>query len=136
MSFQKYSEDFRDTFVREFKKNRCQVTKTAKQFSMNPNKILEWRKEYPDFNEKLEEAQKELNEAVEETLVDQALDPRGQIVPKIFYLKNNWPQKYADRQVHELEASELWFNRKKMEVKVIEPEQLVGGTGKALEPDL
>lgn len=110
--------EMRDEFVAAYVENKCQFNKTCLQLGHDRGKVLEWRKIYPEFQKNLALAEDLLNERVEESLIDVALDPKGNIVAKIFHLKNNWKEKYGDKMVHEVEPSQLWFEKK--EPKVIE----------------
>lgn len=115
----------RAEFLRVFEKNNCQTIRTCSEVGISHWKYKDWCKQFPDFNEAVKTAKAKLNERVEDSLVGQALEPGGPPVSKIFWLKNNWQEKYGERQVLEVQPSQLWFEQKK-ELEKPELKQLEG----------
>lgn len=84
---------------------------TCREFGLAVDTVEDWRKTDVEFETALQEARSHLNEQVEGGLVEQALKPDGPPVSKIFYLKNNWKEKYGEHYEVEVAPSQLWFQR-------------------------
>lgn len=113
-------------FLETYEKLNCQLQTTCRALKIAPNTIRNWRK-FKDvvdgvevenrFNRTMCELERLLQERVEGKLLDDALEGKN-IVASIFYLKNNWKEKYGENQQIEVTPSKLWFEKK--DVKQIE----------------
>jgi hypothetical protein len=108
----KDTPEFLAQFVEAYKNNRCLLTSTSKLMDISSVTVIKYRRQHPEFDEALLEADRLLAERVEGGLVDEALKDGGQIVAKIFYLKNNWREKYAERTEVNIQPGALWFDKK------------------------
>jgi len=111
-------------FLEAYVKNNGAYTTTCKELKIMRSTVDGWRKENPDFEADLQEVNRLISEKVESTLLDSALDPKGAPVSKIFYLKNNWREKYGERREPDNKTINLWFEKPKElpEAKIIEGE--------------
>jgi hypothetical protein len=112
-------------FLELYYKNNAAYYTTCEEMGIRRSTIDTWRKENPEFEKDIQEVNRLIAEKVEKTMVDSALDPKGAPVLKIFYLKNNWRDKYGERVEHNVTPSALWFENKKIiEGEIVEPKQL------------
>lgn len=109
----KDTPELREQFLSLYIKNKCQYVRTCREMKIATDTVDDWRKIHPELQKAMSEAQALLAEKVEESMVDQALDPKGAPVMKIFYLKNNWKEKYGENNRLVVEPSPLWFENKK-----------------------
>lgn len=107
-AYPKDTPEDRQKFLKMYQENDCLLIRTCRDFGTTKVTVNEWRRQYPEFDEKMRESQMLLNEGIEGSLVRKAKE--GEVVPMIFYLKNNWREKYADKQYMEVEPSKLWFD--------------------------
>lgn len=112
MGVRKDTPQFLADFVKKYAENRCRFTTTCDQMGIAYSNAREWRHIHPEWDAELTKQERLLAEQIEGGLVDEALKPGGQIVAKIFYLKNNWEEKYGERQVLEVQPGQLWFEQK------------------------
>lgn len=103
---------FLDDFVKIYAKHRCRFYLACDQMGVSTSTIREARLTKPEFDAALEKEERLLAEQIESGLVDEALNPDGNIVAKIFWLKNNWKEKYGEKQVFEVQPGQLWFEQK------------------------
>lgn len=108
----KDSKELRDAFIKKYAENHCRFTMTCNNIGVSSQVAREWRLTFPDFDEAITREERLLAEQVEGGLIDEALKDGGQIVAKIFYLKNNWEEKYGERQVIDVQPGQLWFEQK------------------------
>lgn len=113
-----------DGFLKIYTKNNGAYYKSCEEFGITRKTIDAWRKESPEFQEALDNIDKLINEKVEKSLLEEALEGTN-VVAKIFWLKNNWRDKYGDHVEHEVTPSKLWFQPKDaIEGEIVEPKQL------------
>jgi hypothetical protein len=121
----KDTPEFLEAFAKAYRENKCQLMTTSRLMGISYVTAIKYRNLHPDFNAILDEHEKELAERVEGGLVDEALKDGGQIVAKIFYLKNNWREKYAERTEVNVQPGALWFEKQDaIEGETVEPKQL------------
>jgi hypothetical protein len=120
------TDELLNDFIEAYKANLCQLVSTCEILGVAPESIYTYRKTHSWFDEALNKADLLLNERVERTLIEDAVDRDGAPVSRIFYLKNNWKQKYGERQLLEIQPGNLWFEQKPQNVieGEIAPKQL------------
>ena len=126
MGVRKDSPQFLADFVKKYAENKCRFTMTCDHMGIGPANASEWRHIHPEWDAELSRQERLLAETVEGGLIDEALKDGGQIVAKIFFLKNNWEQKYGERQVLEVQPGQLWFEQKPVIEGEIATKQLGG----------
>ena len=115
----KENQETKDTFIEYLKKYRCNPNKACKVVGISLRTVYNWRHKDPKFDMAIKDAQEELNYAVENNLVDAALDDKKQnTVAQIFYLKNNMRNKYGEQIQHNIEVPPLWFQQKEPPKKI------------------
>lgn len=77
-----------------WKRNGLTDEQIAKNLGCARTTIYDWAKKYPDIANALKVGKEEANFMVENQLFRKALD--GNVTAMIFYLKNNWRDKYSD----------------------------------------
>ena len=124
----KDTEKFKLIFLETYESLNCRLNTACRALKIAPNTVRNWRKEKHvskegveienPFDRTMTELERLLAEKVEGGLIEDALQPKGNIVSKIFYLKNNMKDKYGENQQIEITPSKLWFENK--ETKQIE----------------
>jgi len=122
------SKSVKDEFLRTYESLNARLITTCRALKIAPNTIRNWRKQVVfskdgveivnEFAKAMTEIEELIAENVEGSLIDNALDPHGAPVSKIFYLKNNMREKYGENNVLEVTPSKLWFENK--EIKQLE----------------
>lgn len=109
----KIDTNLQDSFIQQYEVNLAQLHKTCADLGISHDTILRWRKESTDFDSRMQKVQDLLSERVEKSLIELALDEeKPNIVAKIFYLKNNWTDKYGERPMERAGEPSLWFEAK------------------------
>lgn len=104
--------EFLQEFTKKYAENKCRFTMTCNHMGVSYSVAREWRLTHPEWDAELSNEERLLAEQIEGGLVNEALKDGGNIVAKIFYLKNNWQEKYGERQVLEVQPGQLWFEQK------------------------
>lgn len=126
MPAHKDSPEVRQAFAELYAVNLGQMLKTCRDLSLDRKSIGDWRKQYPDFDHQLSEIEQNLNEMVEHSLIELALnEEKPNIVAKIFFLKNNWKEKYGERPIENPGQALLWFDPKTSTVSLPAPVEAV-----------
>src|SRR5699024_11916274 len=83
--------------IRKWRRDGLTIEQTAKAMGINPDTIYTWVKKFPEISEALKTGKEEANAIIENKLFQKALS--GNMTAIIFYLKNNWREKYNDSQL-------------------------------------
>src|SRR5699024_11896224 len=83
--------------IRKWRRDGLTIEQTAKAMGINPDTIYVWIKKFPEISEALKTGKEEANAIIENKLFQKALS--GNMTAIIFYLKNNWRDKYNDSQL-------------------------------------
>lgn len=83
--------------VRKWRRDGLTIEQTAKAMGVNPDTVYTWIKRFPEIAEALKTGKEEANAIIENKLFQKALS--GNMTAIIFYLKNNWRDKYNDSQL-------------------------------------
>lgn len=70
------------------------IAQIAKNIGIQPSTLSEWNKKYPDIHNALKVGHEFANFRVENKLYEKALS--GHVGAMIFWLKNNWRNKYRE----------------------------------------
>lgn len=73
----------------------------AKKIGVRRETLYDWKKKFPNISNALKRGKEEVNYVVENALLKKALN--GNTTAMIFWLKNNYPEKYRDHHKTKLE---------------------------------
>lgn len=83
--------------LRGWKRDGLTDEQIAKNIGIRRETLWDWQKKYPNIANALKRGKEEVNFAVENALLKKALS--GNTTAMIFFLKNNWRDKYNDSQL-------------------------------------
>lgn len=83
--------------IRMWRRDGLTIEQTARAIGVNPDTLYKWMKRFPEIDEALKTGKDEANAIIENKLYQRALT--GNMTAIIFYLKNNWRDKYNDSQL-------------------------------------
>lgn len=86
-----YTEAEKLVFIKTFKDNLCNISKSCKDFGLPRVTFYEWKNVDPDFKRQIEEAETETIEAAEQVLKSEGI-LKHNITALIFLLKNKHPE--------------------------------------------
>src|SRR5699024_550272 len=106
--------------IRKWRRDGLTIEQTAKAMGINPDTIYTWVKKFPEIYEALKTGKEEANAIIENKLFQKALS--GNMTAIIFYLKNNWREKYNDSQLSpdELKLAKARSRRTNAEADIAE----------------
>ena len=116
----KDTEKFKLIFLETYESLNCRLQTTCRALKIAPNTVRNWRREKYEkdgvqienaFDRTMIELERLLAEKVEGKIIDDAVEGKN-IVASIFFLKNNWKEKYGENQQIEVTPSPLWFDNK------------------------
>lgn len=122
--------------IRTWRRDGLTIEETARAMKINPDTLYKWMKRFPEINEALKTGKDEAVAVIENKLYQRALT--GNMTAIIFYLKNNWRDKYNDSQLSpeerelakertrklraETKAAEIELDIKKAKLKILQSE--------------
>ncbi len=122
--------------IRMWRRDGLTIEQTARAIGVNPDTLYKWMKRFPEIDEALKTGKDEANAIIENKLYQRALN--GNMTAIIFYLKNNWRDKYNDSQLSpeerelakertrklraETKAAEIELDIKKAKLKILQSE--------------
>lgn len=115
--------------IRMWRRDGLTIEQTARAIGVNPDTLYKWMKRFPEIDEALKTGKDEANAIIENKLYQRALN--GNMTAIIFYLKNNWRDKYNDSQLsveerellkHRIKDSELDTKIKEAKLKILQSE--------------
>lgn len=83
--------------MRKWRRDGLTIEQVAQSVGVNQDTIYTWIKRFPEIAEALKNGKEEANAIIENKLFQKALT--GNMTAIIFYLKNNWRDKYNDSQL-------------------------------------
>lgn len=89
--------------MRKWRRDGLTIEQVAQSVGVNQDTIYTWIKRFPEIAEALKNGKEEANAIIENKLFQKALT--GNMTAIIFYLKNNWRDKYNDSQLSPDELS-------------------------------
>lgn len=87
----------------------------AEKIGIKRPTLYDWKKKYPDISDALKRGKETVNFAVENALLKKALS--GNTTAIIFWLKNNWRDKYNDSELSPEEIENLKSKRRVTEAQ-------------------
>lgn len=95
--YQKWLERDNLILLQGWKRDGATDEQIAKMIGINPVTLYDWIKKYPKISKALKSGKETTNFVIENALLKKALD--GNTTAMIFWLKNNWRDKYNDSQL-------------------------------------
>lgn len=92
--YKKWLEQDNLLLLQGWKRNGVTDEEIAKNIGIRRETLYEWKKRYPNINNALKRGREQSNYAVESVLFRKAIS--GNTTAMIFWLKNNWRDKYND----------------------------------------
>lgn len=92
--YKKWLEPDNLLLLQGWKRNGVTDEEIAKNIGIRRETLYEWKKRYPNINNALKRGREQSNYAVESVLFRKAIS--GNTTAMIFWLKNNWRDKYND----------------------------------------
>lgn len=115
--------------IRMWRRDGFTIEETARAMKINPDTLYKWMKRFPEINEAIKTGKDEANAIIENKLYQRALN--GNMTAIIFYLKNNWRDKYNDSQLsveereflkHRIKDAEIDTKIKEAKLKILQTE--------------
>lgn len=118
--YKKWLQPEKLLLIRKWRRDGLTIEQVAKKIGVNPDTIYTWSKKYPDISEVLKNGKEEANAIIENKLYQKALS--GNMTAIIFYLKNNWRDKYNDSQLslNEIELAKARARKTYAEADIVE----------------
>lgn len=119
-------------FIELLKKNLGAAYRTCRELGMDYYSYLRHMKIDPVFKKEVKEAQLSLCESVEKVVVEKALEGKSPMW-NIYYLNNNWPEKYGPRLRLLSDKSEdmkdVWGKVSAIDAEVVKSASIVQDNG-------
>lgn len=115
--------------IRMWRRDGLTIEQTARAIGVNPDTLYKWMKRFPEIDEALKTGKDEANAIIENKLYQRALN--GNMTAIIFYLKNNWRDKYNDSQLsveerellkHRIKDAKIDTQLKEAKLKILQSE--------------
>lgn len=132
--YQKWLEDDNLILLQGWKRNGLTDEQIASNIGINVRTLSKWKVKYGQIGQALKIGREQANYAVEGKLLKKALS--GNTTAMIFWLKNNWRDKYADIHASKLEENltKAQIEKAKSEIKRTEAQiKLMSGTDDEVE---
>lgn len=113
--YQKWLEDDNLILLQGWKRNGLTDEQIAKNIGINVRTLDKWKAKYGRIGQALKIGHEQANYAVEGKLLKKALS--GNTTAMIFWLKNNWRDKYNDSQLSKEERKLVIERGKKLEAE-------------------
>lgn len=95
--YQKWLEDDNLTLLQGWKRNGLTDEQIAHNMGISPNTLAHWKQKHKQIRQALKVGREVANFIVERELFQKAIS--GNTTAMIFWLKNNWRDKYNDSQL-------------------------------------
>ena len=95
--YQKWLEDDNLTLLQGWKRNGLTDEQIAHNMGISPNTLAHWKQKHTQIRQALKVGREVANFIVERELFQKAIN--GNTTAMIFWLKNNWRDKYNDSQL-------------------------------------
>lgn len=95
--YQKWLEDDNLTLLQGWKRNGLTDEQIAHNMGISPNTLAHWKQQHTQIRQALKVGREVANFIVERELFQKAIS--GNTTAMIFWLKNNWRDKYNDSQL-------------------------------------
>lgn len=95
--YQKWLEDDNLTLLQGWKRNGLTDEQIAHNMGISPNTLAHWKQKHTQIRQALKIGREVANFIVERELFQKAIS--GNTTAMIFWLKNNWRDKYNDSQL-------------------------------------
>lgn len=113
--YKKWLEDDNLILLQGWKRNGLTDEQIAKNIGINVRTLDKWKAKYGRIGQALKIGHEQANYAVEGKLLKKALS--GNTTAMIFWLKNNWRDKYNDSQLSKEERKLVIERGKKLEAE-------------------
>lgn len=113
--YKKWLEDDNLILLQGWKRNGLTDEQIAKNIGINVRTLDKWKAKYGRIRQALKIGHEQANYAVEGKLLKKALS--GNTTAMIFWLKNNWRDKYNDSQLSKEERKLVIERGKKLEAE-------------------
>lgn len=113
--YKKWLEDDNLILLQGWKRNGLTDEQIAKNIGINVRTLDKWKAKYGRIGQALKIGHEQANYAVEGKLLKKALS--GNITAMIFWLKNNWRDKYNDSELSPEERKLAVARMKKLEAE-------------------
>lgn len=113
--YQKWLEDDNLILLQGWKRNGLTDEQIAKNIGINVRTLDKWKAKYGRIGQALKIGHEQANYAVEGKLLQKAMS--GNTTAMIFWLKNNWRDKYNDSQLSKEERKLVIERGKKLEAE-------------------
>lgn len=113
--YKKWLEPDNLLLLQGWKRNGVTDEEIAKNIGIRRETLYEWKKRYPNINNALKRGREQSNYAVESVLFRKAIS--GNTTAMIFWLKNNWRDKYNDSELSPEERKLAVARMKKLEAE-------------------
>lgn len=120
--YQKWLENDNLILLQGWKRNGLTDEQIAQNIGIRRETLYDWKKKYPNISNALKIGHEQANFAVEGKLLKKALS--GNTTAMIFWLKNNWRDKYNDSELspEERKLATARMEKLKAEIARIEAE--------------
>lgn len=95
--YHKWLEEDNLALLRGWKRNGWTDEQIAQRIGVAPRTFEDWKKKFPQIMQSVKIGKEQVNFTVENVLLQKALE--GNTTAMIFWLKNNWRDKYNDSQL-------------------------------------
>lgn len=111
--------------IQGWKRDGLTDEQIARNMSINPRTLEKWKANYEPIRQAIKRGRTEVNFIVENKLLKKALD--GNTTAIIFWLKNNWRDKYNDSQLSKEERELVLANiqKTKAEARIKEAKAII-----------
>lgn len=99
--------------VRSLRRDGLTIDQVAKYIGISQDTIYRWIKDFPEFSEAIKTGKRQANAIIENRLFQKAAS--GNMTAIIFYLKNNWRDKYNDSTLGPEERKMIQAKMRKLE---------------------
>lgn len=113
--YQKWLEDDNLVLLQGWKRNGLTDEQIAHNMGISPNTLAHWKMDHPQIRHALKVGREVANFIVENKLFQKAIS--GNTTAMIFWLKNNWRDKYNDSELSPEERKLAIARMKKLEVE-------------------
>lgn len=127
--YQKWLEDENLLLMQGWKRNGLTDEQIAHNMGISINTLNKWKRRFGQIRQALKIGREQSNFIVENALFQKAV--KGHVTAQIFWLKNNWRDKYNDSQLsveerellkHRIKDSELDTKIKEAKLKILQSE--------------
>lgn len=99
--------------IRSLRRDGLTIDQVAKYIGISQDTIYRWIKDFPEFSEAIKTGKRQANAIIENRLFQKAAS--GNMTAIIFYLKNNWRDKYNDSTLGPEERKMIQAKMRKLE---------------------